>query len=92
MGNSAGRHEPRVLLGVGVDVTVRTVLDLLHLVFGNLDHGLGHGGELVRGRVKDNAVVQHPLGVGQEGLGGAVVLLFDVSFHGLQIHGKGDVV
>lgn len=69
-----------------VHVAVRAVLDLLHLVLADLDQGLGHAGQLGSRGVEDDAVVQDPLAVSQEGLRRAVLLLLQVLLDRLEIN------
>jgi hypothetical protein len=92
VGKATGLREPHLLLHMRVEIAVRTVLDLLHLVLADLDEGLGDVGEAAGGRVEDDAVVEDPLAVGQHRLRAPVLLPPDVALHRLQVHGAGDVV
>ena len=92
VGKAARLREPHLLLHVRVEITVRTVLDLLHLVLADLDEGLGDAGEPAGGGVEDDAVVEDPLAVGQHRLRASVLLPPDVPLHRLQIHRASDVV
>jgi hypothetical protein len=92
VGKATGLREPHLLLDVRVEIAVRTVLDLLHLVLADLDEGLGDAGEPAGGRVEDDAVVEDPLAVGQHRLRAPVLLTPDVALHRLQVHRASDVV
>ena len=92
MGEAAGLREPDLLLYVSIQIAVRTVLHLLHLVLAHLHDALGDAGELAGAGVEDDAIVEDPLAVGQHGLRAAVLLPPYVPLHALQIHGTGDIV
>jgi hypothetical protein len=89
---ATGLREPHLLLDVRVEIAIRTVLDLLHLVLADLDERLGDAGEAAGGRVENDAVVEDPLAVGQHRLRAPVLLPPDVALHCLQVHRAGDVV
>ena len=62
MGDPARRDEPAVFPVVSVQVAVRAVLDLSHLLLCHLDQILGHCSQLGLSRVENHTVVKSEKG------------------------------
>lgn len=89
---ATGLTEPVVSFLASCEITFWAYFNFIHLMLTDFDDDLCYLRQLVVSPIINNAVVQDPLGISQEGFRTAVHLLFCILFQRAKIHGMENIL